>query len=371
MKTVLYIAIFEKNAINQDGVIKKIKSQIKAFEENEYNVSYIFKDEKKIYLSHNQCIIPLLDTSFSFFKDSLKTYNKIRKIISKQELDFDIAFIRDQGPNICLLFMLRKMKKRGIISYMELPTYPTKGERRRGIKNKVRNLHDDIMNSLLHHYLNYIVTYSLNDTIYNIPCINIVNGIDLNKISLINKSEKKDDSINFTTVSTCCYWHGIDRMLVSLENYILSNDCSNVFFNIVGDGPELKSLIKRVEESNVLGDYVYFHGFKTSDDLDKIYNDTDIAVGSLGRHRSNIHTIRPLKNVEYAAKGLPMIYSESDPGFNDYEFVYRIPSNDEPFEIGEIIKWYKSISVEKEQIRKSVNQFTWKKQIHKIVTTVK
>ncbi|MEG2480028.1 MAG: hypothetical protein RSA50_07120, partial [Mucinivorans sp.] len=43
---------------------------------------------------------------------------------------------------------------------------------------------------------------------------------------------------------------------------------------------------------------------------DDLFEQADIAIGSLARHRSGITTIKTLKNREYAARGIPFIYSE-------------------------------------------------------------
>ena len=55
-------------------------------------------------------------------------------------------------------------------------------------------------------------------------------------------------------------------------------------------------------------------------ELDELFDLADFAIGSLARHRSHIDKIKTLKNREYAARGIPFIYSETDEDFD------RMPS---------------------------------------------
>lgn len=57
---------------------------------------------------------------------------------------------------------------------------------------------------------------------------------------------------------------------------------------------------------------VIFHGQKMGKELDELFDLADFAIGSLARHRSHIDKIKTLKNREYAARGIPFIYSETD-----------------------------------------------------------
>jgi glycosyltransferase involved in cell wall biosynthesis len=51
----------------------------------------------------------------------------------------------------------------------------------------------------------------------------------------------------------------------------------------VGNGKEIPNLKKLVDNLH-LSKQVIFHGFKTGDELDSLFNSCHIAVGSLGLH---------------------------------------------------------------------------------------
>ncbi|MGL5426402.1 MAG: glycosyltransferase, partial [Cetobacterium sp.] len=97
---------------------------------------------------------------------------------------------------------------------------------------------------------------------------------------------------------------------------------------------------------------------------------TDIAVGCLGNHRKGIYTIQALKNKEYMAKGLPMIFSEDDPGLREKEFVYKATHDEELINIENLIKWYEKLNITPEEIRKHAEEFTWDKQMKKVIDSL-
>ena len=106
-------------------------------------------------------------------------------------------------------------------------------------------------------------------------------------------------------------------------------------------------------------------------ELDDIYNETDIGVGSLGRHRSGLHTMRALKNREYCAKGIPMIFSEDDPDLRDVPFVYHITPDEKLIDIEKLIVWYENINLEPKDIRKYAKEFSWDIQMKKVIDEIK
>lgn len=365
MKIITYISLLDY--YNEDGVSKKIKSQILSFKKLGYRVyfTYLDKEKDKYFLNMEDRNIELFRDKKSVLLNTIYLYIHLGKILQANKTNY--IYIRHTLTHLVQFLFLKRMHKRGIINIIEIPTYPYADEYKRKM-DKILLTQDYILNNKIQKYVNYIVTYSLDKYIFNIPCINISNGIDLNKsfdFETRYKRDKDKDIISFTSVSTCYYWHGIDRFLKSLRNYIDTNPETQVIFNIVGEGSETESLKSYVKENN-LEQNVVFYGFQSGNDLDDIYRTTDIAVGSLGRHRSGIYTMRALKNVEYASKGLPMIFSENDPGFFEAEFVYKVEANEDSFDIAHILKWYKSNNTSPKEITNYCTQFSWESQMRTV-----
>ena len=225
--------------------------------------------------------------------------------------------------------------------------------------------------SELYKYVDKIVTYSKDKEIFGIPCINISNGIDLNEVKLVNKIERNDNKIIFTIVSNCSFWHGIDRFLYSFLEYEKKNSDNNIVFNIVGEGSETPKLKKIVEDNPLLKGCVIFHGFKSGKELDEIYNQTDIGIGSLGIHRiKGLKEVQPLKNREYCAKGLPFVIGFTDSDFKDKDFVYSVSNDDENFDVEKMIEWYKNLKTTPEEMREYSKKFSWDIQMKKVIDNI-
>ena len=63
-------------------------------------------------------------------------------------------------------------------------------------------------------------------------------------------------------------------------------------------------------------------------ELDELFDLADFAIGSLARHRSHIDKIKTLKNREYAARGIPFIYSETDEDFDRMPYILKAPADE-------------------------------------------
>ena len=135
------------------------------------------------------------------------------------------------------------------------------------------------------------------------------------------------------------YWHGLDRLIRGIHEY---KGNRQIVLNVVGNGNEIDRLrILSQNDKNII-----FHGSKTGDDLSKIFNDTDIAVDALGRHRSGVYYNSSLKGKEYSARGIPSISSvmtELD-FFDNYDFYLKLPSDDSSINVNTIIEFFDRIN---------------------------
>ena len=112
-----------------------------------------------------------------------------------------------------------------------------------------------------------------------------------------------------------------------------------IHFNIVGKGPEYEKLVALTNDLNLNG-HVTFHDFKTGKDLDVVYEENDVAIGTLGFHRIGITNSSSLKNREYFARGLPIVLSTNDLDMPaTLPFVKYLPEGEEPIAIGEVVKY--------------------------------
>lgn len=120
-------------------------------------------------------------------------------------------------------------------------------------------------------------------------------------------------------------------------------------------------------KQNALEPYVILYGNMHGNDLDQLFSKADMGIGSLGRHRSGITHIKTLKNREYAARGIPFVYSEIDADFDHCNYVLKVPANETPINIHELISFYHSQSWNINVIRHSVENLSWKMQMQKVI----
>lgn len=345
------------------GVIKKLDFQIKSFNKLGVNIKKCKIIEEKFYI--DDIFINNYHTGTSFKEKLLRKidlYFCLKKLQrTKLYEGIDFIYIRYFYSSPWFISYLKFLKKANLKVILEIPTYPYDGE----VKDNFFTRWDKKYREELHKYVDKAVTYSNDKEILGITCINISNGIDLDEIKLRNKKEIKK-KIVFTSVSNCSIWHGIDRFIYSILEYIKNNGKEEIVFNIVGEGNEISKL-KQIVKENKLEKYVIFHGKKLGKELDEIYNESDIGIGSLGIHRISLEMVQPLKNREYCAKGLPFIISFNDPDFINKEFVYKVNNDEGVFDIEKIIEWYKTLKINPEEIREYSEIFSWDIQMKKVV----
>ena len=348
------------------GVSKKITMQL-----NSFNNLGIEMEAPKVYVDS------LLSKIYSRLPMTSTVYDiSWGKYLSKKDLqDYDFIYIRHNIITRKTIKNLKCINKYGVKVFYEIPTYPY-DRNENEIKNFFLRKKDKKWRAYLNEYVNYIVDYSGTDFIYNIPTIQISNGIDTNSIE--SASSVRGKTIDLIAVALIADVHGFDRVIKGLREYYSKdlNDRSVVRFHIVGDGVVRNKLQQSVQDYG-LTNFVKFYGLKTGEELEKIYNSMDIGVGVLGIHRRyRGQKVSSLKTKEYAAKGLPFITAEDDEAFlqDKFKYDFKVDSNDSPINIEEVVQWYTAL-LEQESlhdIRKNIRNYakkylSWDLQLIKVV----
>lgn len=356
------------------GITQKIHAQVKALEECGINMQLCYQDVDTQGIS----VIKVDKTPIHSFGKGLKSkilkrfvYKPIELFIHNNDISF--VYIRHYAnANPFLISFVKRLRKNGILVILEIPTYPYDTEFKEAVlEDRIKHRIDRMYRQQLGENLNYICTFSDDEQIFGCPTIRISNGIDFERVPVKDKINKVNGNIDLIAVGELHYWHGFDRIIKGLSDYYQSDPDRKVFLHIVGkpsttSGEELKELSR----SSGVKDYVIFHGPLSGKYLDELFNICDIAVGSLGRHRSNIFRIKPLKNREYAARGIPFFYSETDPDFELQPYILKIPADETPVDIRQVVRFYESVSETAEEIRASINPgLSWKNQMQKVINT--
>ncbi|QRO93935.1 glycosyltransferase family 4 protein [Acinetobacter pittii] len=356
MKKVFFLTNAVDLANSSDGLAKKIHAQTKAFQDCGYATELAGCSGDFYKIGEHQFSIQ----ESGVFKKTDEILKKVEKYILEQE-SYEILYIRKFYFTPKFLSFLKNIRQKFKSILLELPTYPYYGELQT-IKAKIGFwIECFLVIRKLYKYIDKVVTFSSDKKIYGIDCIKISNGIDSSE--QIYFEEPSRDVIHFISVSSISFWHGIDRFILALKKH----GKDNVHFHVVGGDNEVSLSLQSMVSEYSLKDKVTFHGHKSGEELKAIYAISHIGVGSLGRHRSNIYYLNSLKNREYIAKGLPVIYSEIDDGLENLSYVYKATPNEEPIVISDIISWFKTSSINRIEVLKDSDRFLWKGQIQSIL----
>ena len=220
--------------------------------------------------------------------------------------------------------------------------------------------------------LDAIVTFSDYDKIFGQKTIRISNGIDFNSVRMKSTANDTSKELNLIGVAEIHEWHGFDRIVKGLAEYYSKPQNYIVRFHIVGYffNSEIEKEFKEFIVHHHMEDYAILHGKKHGSELDELFEQCDFGIGSLGRHRVGIQKIKTLKNREYAARGIPFIYSETDSDFDQKPYVLKAPADESAIDIYSIIHFYQQLSQTPIEIRDSIKELSWENQMGIVIKKV-
>lgn len=363
---ILYLAFAP--IIKGNGVAKKIMAQRKAFMDLGNNVvfchfsteggeTYAKLDDKRFYYLGGKLLYQF--RIFTFF-ERLSKYVRNNK--------FDAIYIRyEKNASAGFIRFLRSLE--GVCPrIMEIPTYPYDNETHStSVYRRLRLWEERHYRAKFSNCVDTIVTFSDDTTIFGVKTLRISNAVDSSTICLREYTSKTDYDVSLIGVANLAFWHGYDRVLLGMKKYFEKGGKKKIQFRIVGEGDaEERARLEDIVRNNHLEKAVSFHGNKSGKELDDLFNQSDFAVGSLGRHRSGIGKLKTLKNVEYAMRGIPFMYSELNEDFDEKPYILKVPADDTPIDIEGIFSFITHLNQVPLDIRKDVSHLTWYKQMEKV-----
>ncbi len=360
------------------GISKKIHYQVKGLRENGHEVHLCYYDYDS---NGHRCRyidgVVIKDYGIGIIAGLRQRidYDCVYKYCRDNKIEFVYARCF-QNANPFLIRFFKQIKKLGVKSVTEIPTYPYDQEfvgfpflTRVGLKI------DQLFRHQLSSQMNAIVTFSDAETIFGQRTIRISNGVDMDSIPLHHYNESEDHSVHLIGVAEVHYWHGYDRLIAGLGEYYRNTiNPRSVYFHVVGgvwksemyDSVHAPGFSELMDKYNIR-DKVFFHGQLFGEELDHLFNKCCFAIGSLARHRSGITFIKTLKNREYATRGIPFIYSEQDSDFDDQPYVIKAKPDESPIDIPQILDFVDNHHFLPEEIRKTIEHLSWKIQMQKVI----
>ncbi len=349
-KTLLYISFMRLGGAGTIGIKKKILSHIEEFRRNSLQVYYLYIDNGQLISNYTQA-------------DGIKFDAKhISRSLSESlsHLDYtgiDFVYIRFGGFSLEFFSLLKRLKTSGAHILLEIPTYPFVGEYMQKAgecfhAGKYRNFLGyckalctyPFYTLRIRKYVERIITYSDDSTIWGIDAIQTCNGVDTNDISDIKHTKRNKNEITLICVSSCVRWHGYDRVIEGLHRYYEGEHAVLIRLYIVGEGPETGYYKELVSKYN-LQSKVIFYGSLYGKELDEVYMKSDIALDAMGRHRVGVYYNSSIKGKEYAFKGLPIISgvkTELDKN-TGFPFYMRVPADETPINMWDVIEFMNKV----------------------------
>lgn len=251
----------------------------------------------------------------------------------------DFVYIRRAYVDKLYLAFLRDIKEKYPMCkiIVEIPVYPYKKEMLSHWYTFLMYIKEMIYRSRYQESIDRFVTYSDDDALFGVPTIRTMNGVNVKAVTPLQPAnEYKPNEIHLITVALLARHHGYERVLKGLHEYYQVERKREVFFYIVGDGPEGKKYRNLVKKYK-LEKYVKFYGPKYGTELDELYNIADAGLAAFGVYKDGFSKLSTIKAREYLAKGLPVILGAEDELFTgDAKYGLTFPNNSTPVDIEKI-----------------------------------
>lgn len=352
----LYLSTWDFSNGESDGVCKKILAQIGVFENSGYQVDFIYiKDGLIVYREDG------ISREVGKVGNIKKTvaYLKIYHYIKNKKYDW--IYNRYGMMDTFYFRVLKRLYFNGARIMIEIPSYPYQGERAKGFLYYLMFKWDEWYGKKLKDIVEIILTYSKHTEIFGIPTMQIMNGIEVDKVRPIEGGAKYDETIDLLVVANMQKHHGCERLLYGLKNYYLNGGKRKILCHFVGEGVE-KAFYESIVKDEGLQNSVIFYGAKAGEELEQIYEKVDIGICSLGCYKKNAFISSELKSREYLAKGLPIVTGVTIDLFeeNKGEYYLEFENNSKNLDIDQIVSFYDSIYVDgrtKQQIVSDIRNY--------------
>ena len=367
MKILMFTHV-DKSKNTMSGVLKKMYGQIQALEKQGFDCFFVYRQDQYLMLEEikTKQIIKRVPQST---QDIYYLVNNFTRDIQPEYI-----YIRSGLADHAFVNFLRKIRlqyQSKII--LEFPTLPYDLE----VKGQISSNIDKYWRNKMGKYVDLAVNYNNYKEVFGIPAISISNGICIENIPRSN-GKLNNNELNMIAVAALAIWHGYDRLIQGMEQYYRNSPEKNVHLHIVGNEQQdgILSSLEGLIKKHGLTNKVILHGFKSGNDLNEVFDQCHIGVGSLALHRINLKEGSALKEQEYCARGMPFINAFKNTIFPE-EFKYKLTfsSDETPISIDRINSFYLSIVQDrdyKEHIRQyAESHLIWEKSLEPVIRWMK
>lgn len=328
------------------GPRKKVLGQIKAFAASGISLELVENPFRLEGAVRGHFLLRQLVCRLPF------TYVYSKHKYEERFADADVYYIRFLAGDKAFVRFLKQLRNHNPQAkiLLELPDYPTTWYMTSSFLYRILYfpimLKDWNAGRKYRRYVDRIVIPQKIKEAFGIPVLSIENGINIEDIR--PREPEQITVIRIIAVAGMCNFHGYDRLIEGLKDYYAQGGSREIELHMVGGksepGNELTGY-QNLSRKYKLDKRIFFYGEKKGEELDKIYNRCNLAVGSLGMYRIGYQIAGSLKVREYLAKGLPVITGSKVDIFekSDFSYYLEFPNDATPVNIYKILEFYDRI----------------------------
>ncbi len=365
---ILYIAW---KGIGSGGANDKIISQINGLNKNGVECIGLFFDAnlKSIYQDNenNATYFPVDITkppklySYHFFwrlylnYEQEEFYKTIEEVIKNMKYDF--IFFRYDFADIHFLRFVKKFGKKIFIEYNAIPEREFKKNSVGSPRHTYRYYCEKIFSKSIIRYVKGII--GVTDEITNYQQkrqkrklgYTLSNGIDVDKYPLKQYVDYNGSVLNMIILTGYTSdKHGIDRILKSMSQYHGEIIINFYIVGMVGENDKLLSKELKLDKQ------VFFIDFSEKKEIDILFNQIHIGVGSMAFFREGLQEASPLKVRDFLSRGLPFFYGYEDTDLNanidSNQYFLKFENNNSLIDMQKVVDFFEPILKDKTHIQK-------------------
>ena len=324
--------------------------------------------QKKTVISNLKIHKPNLYLHTKAFWDM---YKNACSVVNKQ--GFDLVYMRNHPFSHSAVKLFKILKKKSIPTVIEIPTFPPEREAagKKSVIRKVYGTYSKLCREKIEKNLSlYVLIGDKADSYHGVPAINIDNGTDTSLLPIRNY-HTPTLPYHLIGVAAMSKWHGYDRLIKGISE-LNEADKKKIIFDVVGsEGDGSLASWKQLVKELSLEKQVVFHGYKTGDELNDLFDKADCGISALAFHRTGFYSGSVLKLREYSTRGLPFVYANDDPALTEeLKFCIKFANDDTPIDVNMVIKFIESLkdnTITPQEIRNYAEEhMTWQKQFEKV-----
>lgn len=322
------------------GITKKVRGQIRAFEELGYKVAY------SCYIG---CEVAIVDAdtnkilaSKRFPVDNYDAFHVIRRSMlldlaaaHLRRFEYDIVYARYHFFDGKTLNFLKAAHGCGAYVVMEMHSYPCLSGK--GLKGRVfarlEHRFQDSCVKLVDEFANM----SGSELPFDRPQVMIRNTFNQDEIMVRSPLNRCDDRVIILSVAYERSAHGFDRVVRGLSDYYKQGGSRDIQVFFVG---RYLDSTKRLVLELGLTDRCTFIPPTSGKALGFLYDISDLAIGHLANHRIGSISGSAIKTQEFLAKGIPFVYAWDEPSLaDDFPYALKLKLGEEPISMANVISF--------------------------------